>query len=72
MIASLHAHALFDGYRGNPALDTDTLIDALGRLSYLATQHPHIMEIDINPFILYPAGQGAKVADIRMLLSPSA
>ncbi len=69
MIASLHARALFDGYRGTPALDVDALIDGLGRLGRLAQDFPEISEIDINPFTLYPKGKGAKVVDVRMKLA---
>lgn len=71
MIESLHAKKLFDGYRGSPPLDIDTLVDALGKLSTIAILHPEITEIDINPFILYPMGAGGKVVDVRMIRSIS-
>lgn len=67
MIESLHANKLFNGYRGSPPLDIDALIDAMGRLAAIADLHPEIKEIDINPFMLYPAGAGAKVVDVRMI-----
>lgn len=67
MISSLHAHKLFAGYRGSPALDTEALIGALNGLAALANDHPDIEEIDINPFMLYPKGAGGRVVDVRMI-----
>lgn len=67
MLESLHAKKLFDGYRGSPPLDKEALVDAIGRLSVIAHNHPEITEIDINPFVVYPAGVGAKVVDVRMI-----
>lgn len=71
MLESLHAKKLFDGYRGSPPLDKEALVDAIGRLSVIAHNHPEITEIDINPFVLYPSGAGAKVVDVRMIRDTS-
>jgi len=39
------------------------------RLSAMVANHPEIAELDINPLILYPEGQGCVVADARIILS---
>ena len=67
MISLLRFSPVLAGFRGKPALDVDVLIDCLGRVSELALAMPQIRELDINPLILYPKGQGAKVVDIRLL-----
>lgn len=68
MIDSLKTRALFDGVRGGPALDVDALVDALGRLSRFVVDHPEIEELDINPLLLLPKGQGARVLDARIIV----
>jgi acetyltransferase len=68
MISSLHAKAIFDGYRGSAALDVDVLVDCIGRIAHLAADFPEISEIDVNPLTLYPKGKGAYVVDVRMIL----
>jgi acetyltransferase len=38
------------------------------RLSDLAAAHPEIKELDINPMLAHPEGDGATVADCRIIL----
>ena len=38
------------------------------RLSDMAINHPEIMEMDINPLLVHSDGNGATVADVRMIL----
>jgi acetyltransferase len=35
----------------------------------MVSDHPEIKELDINPLIVYPQGQGCVVADSRILLA---
>jgi acyl-CoA synthetase (NDP forming) len=52
MLRNLKGAALFDGYRGAPAVDIARLADLLVRVSELASdQHRLIAELDINPVI---------------------
>jgi succinyl-CoA synthetase beta subunit len=59
---------LVAGYRGRPATSRDALADLLSRLSSLATDHPHVLELDLNPVIGTPAG--AVVVDARIRVGP--
>jgi acetate---CoA ligase (ADP-forming) len=52
MLRKLKGAALFDGFRGGPAVDLDRLADIVVRVSELAAdQHELIAELDINPLI---------------------
>lgn len=68
MIRSIRSFAVLDGFRGTPKADIKTVEDILLRLSAMAVNHPEIAELDINPLIVHPVGQGASVADSRILL----
>lgn len=49
-------------------LDLEELVEALQRLSQLATDFPQVEELEINPYMLFPRGAPAMVVDARMLL----
>ncbi len=66
MVRSLIAHQIIRGVRGQPALDEEAVIEALGRVSQLAEDFPQIKELDINPLAL--SSRGAKVLDARIVL----
>lgn len=54
MLESLQAWPLLNGYRGNPAVDLDLLIEIMMRFSYLVADYPEFREIDINPLLVTP------------------
>ncbi len=70
MLNAVRAAKLLKGFRSTPAADTEAIEQALVRLSDLALQHPEIAELDINPLLAHPKGQGVTVADCRMILKP--
>jgi acetate---CoA ligase (ADP-forming) len=55
-----------DGFRSIPAADKAAVQDALVRLSWLASEHPQIKEIEINP--LRVLAKGAIAIDVRLVL----
>jgi len=69
MIASTKAGKLLMGYRGGPTYDINAVIDVIGRISQLALDHPRIAEVEVNPLLVLPEGEGAWVLDARMILS---
>jgi acetyltransferase len=69
MIRAIRTFRLLEGVRGEPPSDTDQIAECLLRLSQLVVDHPEIRELDINPLIVYPCGQGAVVSDARIILS---
>jgi len=69
MIGEIRAHSLLDGVRGMPPLDKESLIDALLRVNQMVQDFPEINEMDINPLMVYPQGQGAIALDMRLILA---
>jgi acyl-CoA synthetase (NDP forming) len=64
---------LLAGFRGKPAADVAALIDTiLGVARYAAENASALVEIDVNPVIVRPAGLGAVAVDtmIRLLQIP--
>lgn len=68
MIRGIRAIRLLEGVRGEAPSDLAALADCLLRLSQLASEQPDIRELDINPLLVYPRGQGAAVVDARIIL----
>ncbi len=68
MIESIRAYKLLSGIRGEKPSDVDAIMESLERLSQLVCDHPEIDEIDINPLMAYPQGEGAAVVDARIVL----
>jgi acetyltransferase len=68
MILEIRARALLDGVRGKPPVDKDAIVDSLLRIGQLVQDFPEIVELDINPLIVYQKNQGAIAIDMRMVL----
>ncbi len=69
MLRDIRSYKLLTGVRGEAPSDQDAIAECLLRLSQLVTDHPRIKELDINPLIVYAKGEGAMVADARVILS---
>ena len=64
MIAEVKGARQLHSFRGRPAADLEALEDTLLRVSYLAMHlEGDLAELDINPLMVLPSGQGAKAAD---------
>ncbi|MGE5123101.1 MAG: acetate--CoA ligase family protein [Acidobacteriaceae bacterium] len=68
MLSQIRAHALLDGVRGQAPIDKDAIIDTLLRISQLVQDFPEIIEMDINPLMVYHQGEGALALDMRLVL----
>ena len=68
LLNEIRATPLLDGVRGEPPADKEALADALLRISQLVTDFPEIVELDINPLIVYEEGHGVLALDARMIL----
>ena len=64
MLASLKAAPLLNGFRGAAKADVVALSQLISEVSLLAAQHAEkISEIEINPVLVYPEGQGVTIVD---------
>ena len=64
LLGRLQGRRLLDGVRGAPPADIDALVDLLVNLSRFAAAHAGVVcEVDLNPVIVHPRGQGVTVAD---------
>jgi len=69
MISSIRGKAILEGTRGKKGADVKSLADILQRISRLATDHPRILEMDLNPVFSFAPKKGSKVVDVRIRLA---
>ena len=64
LLGRLKGAALLDAFRGTPPADRDALARLMAALSRFAADHAELIdEIDLNPVIVHPQGQGLSVVD---------
>ncbi|MEU3599811.1 acetate--CoA ligase family protein [Streptomyces sp. NPDC006798] len=64
MLAELRGRALLDGVRGGPPMDVDALVEVVLRVQRMALElGDHLSELEINPLMVLPRGQGAVALD---------
>ena len=68
MIHAIKTYKILEGVRGEKPADLAKMEECLERLSQLAVECPEIMELDINPLLVYEKGKGCAVLDARILL----
>ncbi|MDR0672846.1 MAG: acetate--CoA ligase family protein, partial [Zoogloeaceae bacterium] len=70
LVKKLRLYPLLDGARNRPRADVEALVEALVNLSWLAHDlGPQLLELDVNPILVGPAGEGAIAVDARATLS---
>jgi acetyltransferase len=69
MLTEIQAVNLLRGVRGEPAADMEAIEEILLRLSQLVIDFPEIVEMDINPLMVFEKGRGASGVDMRLVLS---
>jgi acetyl coenzyme A synthetase (ADP forming)-like protein len=67
-IRSIRSYPLLRGVRGDPPADLAAIEDVVLRVAQLADDFPEIVEMDINPLVVYPNSEGAMVVDARIIL----
>ncbi|NOH02846.1 MAG: acetate--CoA ligase family protein [Chloroflexi bacterium] len=68
MLTEIRAYSLLRGVRGEKPCDLEAIADTLVRVSQLVIDFPDIVELDINPLLVFPAGQGVLGLDMRLAL----
>jgi acetyltransferase len=64
MLAELKAAPLLNGFRGAAKADVPALAQLISQVSVLAAQYAGVIsEIEINPVLVHPVGQGVTIVD---------
>jgi len=66
MIREIRGRKILEHFRGKAAVNVNAVADIIQKLSALLTDHPDILEVDLNPVIA--SETGAVVVDARMSL----
>ena len=65
---SLMVSRLLKGYRGRPAGDIEACVDAILNIAAFAQDHwDSLRELDVNPLMVLPRGQGVVAADALLV-----
>ena len=66
LLHGVRGFKLLQGYRGQKPVDLESLRELLLRVSRLAEEVPEIAELDLNPVIALPPGNGCRIVDARI------
>jgi len=66
MISEVKGYPLLKGYRNQPPVDVNIIVQILLSTSRLVMEHQEIKELDLNPIMVYE--KGAKTVDARIIL----
>ena len=70
MVREIRGYRLLEGYRGHEPADVKALEEVLLRISLLVEEVPEITELDLNPILTRPPGQGCQIVDARLRVEP--
>jgi len=69
MMEETKAYTLLKGIRGEQASDVDALKETILRVGQLVCDFHEIVEMDINPVLVYGIGEGCIALDVKITLS---
>jgi acyl-CoA synthetase (NDP forming) len=69
-LGRLQGAKLLSGFRGAPPVDIDAVAETVATIGRLMTAHPEISEIDVNPLVAYPRGEGVAALDALIVTGP--
>jgi acetyltransferase len=70
MLRSLRGFVLLDGFRNRARCDIEAVISAMVALSDIFLAHRSwLSDLEINPLIVLPDGEGVRAADVRLVTS---
>jgi acetyltransferase len=68
MMREMRSYNLLRGVRGESRSDLKAIADTLLRVSQLVVDFPDIVELDINPLVVFEDGKGVMGIDMRLIL----
>jgi acyl-CoA synthetase (NDP forming) len=66
-IRGLKGAKLLDAFRGAPARDVDAVAAVVVTIGALMRSTPDLVEIDVNPLVVYPRGEGVLALDALLV-----
>jgi acetate---CoA ligase (ADP-forming) len=69
MMREMRSYNLLRGVRGEARSDLKAIADTLLKVSQLVVDFPDIVEMDINPLMVFEDGKGAMGIDMRLVLA---
>ena len=63
MLSELRAAALLGPFRGRPAVDVAAAAEVIANVSRLLIELPEVQELDLNPVLVGPVGEGCVAVD---------
>jgi acetyltransferase len=69
MLGEIRSYNLLRGVRGEKQADLAAIADTIVRISQLVSDFPEIVELDINPLMVFEAGRGVVGIDMRLALN---
>ena len=69
-LGQLQSSPLLHGFRGSPPLDLEAVAQTVRSLGRALAGEPRIREIELNPVVVYPRGEGVIALDALMLVNP--
>ena len=67
-LRAFRSFPFLQGVRGEETADLEAVEDIVLRVSQLVSDFPEIVEMDINPLVVYNRGEGVIVLDARIIL----
>jgi len=73
MLLETRGYKLLQGFRNHPEADLSALCDTLVKMSNLALElKDYIVEVDINPVLVFEKGKGVQAVDALIRVSETA
>lgn len=69
MVQEIRSFPLLQGIRGEKPVDIDAMVNSILKVSQLVTDFPEILEMDINPLVVFPEGHDSVALDARLTIS---
>lgn len=69
MISEVRSAGILYGVRGRKRKDIEAVVEVLLKVSHLVTEFPEIVELDINPLMVFDEGRGVMALDMRLVIS---
>jgi acyl-CoA synthetase (NDP forming) len=66
MVREIRGYPILDGYRGAPKANLVSVLDLLHRVSLLATEQEEIVELDLNPVVVFAEERPCVALDSRV------